>query len=513
MGQSDGDMEENTFHPSRCSRQTKEEEIYMKKRVLAVLLSLCMVLCMIPMSVSAAETETETPKSYVALGDSIPAGYGLEEGENPYPQQLAETYSYKLDNLAVTGMTSATLLTEIAKEDVLAKVTAADVITITVGGNDLMNALYTFLLNKYNATQAEDKKLTLQNLQEMLAAGDSTMLAFAVTAVKDFAESEEATGALATFTENLVGVVTAIKVANPDVAIYMTNQYNPYSYVAAENAANPVLGDALKAVADAFESGVTALNRAIAYTALETEFTVVDVYTPFQSAEESPCNAAVTDVTKLNLDFHPNAYGHTLIAEALDETITPMNFTDLSKGQWYYDAVRYAYRNGLMAGEGNNRFNPQGVVTRATVVQVLYNLEGQPEVTEVTDKFSDVKEGLWYSNAITWAVENGVVAGNPDGTFQPTQAITREAFAQMLYNYAVKKGYDVETVANLDKFPDKDQVSSWAYTALAWANGKSVINGTTEGDTVYLAPKDNAIRAQAASILMNFQQNVGTVTE
>ena len=483
----------------------------MKRRILAALLSLCMVLTLIPLT--AAAEETETAKNYVSLGDSIPAGYDLGEGEKAYPAQLAETNSFQATYLAESGLTSEGLLEKMADETVLAALKEADVVTVTVGGNDLMNALYSFLAAKYNANPelTEEQKLDEEKIQALLMKGDATILGFAVEAVKDFSDSEEAQGALSSFAVNLAGIVTAIQKANPEAAIYVTNQYNPYTYVAAANATNPLVSASLKTVAEAFDSGVQKLNSTLAYAAVNMKtFTVVDVYTPFQEAEENPCNAEVSSLAQLNLDFHPNAYGQSLIAQAVDEAITPTPFTDVNKKAWYYPAVRYAYRYDLMIGVSDTSFDPSGSVTRAAVAQMLYNLEGQPEVTEITDKFSDVGQGQWYDTAITWAAENGVVAGNPDGTFQPTQSITREAFAMMLYNYAVYKKYDVETLANLDKFPDRDQVSGWAYTALAWANGKGLINGTQEGDETYLAPDGATIRAQAASILMNFRENVVT---
>ena len=475
----------------------------MRKRVLATLLCLCMVLCMIPLSASTAEVET--PKVYVALGDSIPAGYGLAETETAYPKLLADANGLTLENLAATGETSTTLLAKLADPETLAKVKAASLITLTVGGNDLMDALYTYLANQYNAGKDEEAQLTKEEIQAKLLAGDTEVLTFAVTVAANFAESQEATTALTLYTENLVKIVGAIKATNPTATLLVTNQYNPYSYLAASQAANPLLGEVLKTVAATFEAGVTALNGMITYTAAQLQFAVVDVYTAFAAAEENPCNASVTDVTKINLDFHPNAYGHSLIAKVLDETINPLPFTDVPQDQWYYEAVRYAYFNDLMAGVGNGLFDPNAVLDRATVVQLLYNLEGQPEVEEITDKFVDVDKDIWYAEEVTWAAENDVVAGYGDGIFQPEIPVTREAFAQMLYNYAKYKKYDLEGAADLSKYSDGDTVSNWAETAMAWANGNQLINGNTDGT---LAPQAGAQRAHAASILSAFCENI-----
>lgn len=133
---------------------------------------------------------------------------------------------------------------------------------------------------------------------------------------------------------------------------------------------------------------------------------------------------------------------------------------------------------------------------------MLYNLEGQPQVSGDSG-FSDIRDDQWYAKAVAWASANDVVAGYEDGTFRPTRAVTREEFAQILYNYAKCKGYGLSASADLGKCPDSGQVSSWAETALGWANGNGLINGHDDGR---LDPKGSTIRAQAASILMNFDK-------
>ena len=243
----------------------------MRKRILATLLCLCMVLCMIPLSASAAEVET--PKVYVALGDSIPAGYGLAETETAYPKLLADANGLTLENLAATGETSTTLLAKLADPETVAKLAAADVITLTVGGNDLMDALYTYLGNQYNEGKGEEAQLTKEEIQAKLQAGDPELLAFAVTVAADFAESTEATAALLGYTENLAKIVGVIQIANSDVTLLVTNQYNPYTYLA-EQAANLPVADSLKAVASTFEEGVAGLNWVISYAAAQMKYTM-----------------------------------------------------------------------------------------------------------------------------------------------------------------------------------------------------------------------------------------------
>ena len=186
----------------------------------------------------------------------------------------------------------------------------------------------------------------------------------------------------------------------------------------------------------------------------------------------------------------------------VDVTFIPEDwpFVDVTEDKWYYDAVAYVYQQGIMVGMSETTFEPNTTVNRAQVVQMLYNLEGQ---VSGDSGFSDIRDGQWYAKAVAWASANDVVAGYEDGTFRPTRAVTREEFAQILYNYAKCKGYGLSASADLGKFPDAGQVSSWAETALGWANGNGLINGHDDGR---LDPKGSTIRAQAASILMNFDK-------
>ena len=179
-------------------------------------------------------------------------------------------------------------------------------------------------------------------------------------------------------------------------------------------------------------------------------------------------------------------------------------FTDVTEGDdWFYDAVAYVYENGIMAGTGETTFEPYMELDRAMAAQLFYNLEGKPAVTG-DSTFTDVTSGHWAVDAITWAAQNDIVAGIGGGLYDPDSNVTREQFAVMLYKYARFKGYDLTAAGDLTQFPDAGSISSWAETALSWANGKSLINGHENGT---LAPVGTATRAQAASILAQFDQS------
>ena len=191
----------------------------------------------------------------------------------------------------------------------------------------------------------------------------------------------------------------------------------------------------------------------------------------------------------------------------IDKQTHQLPFTDVASGAWYEQAVRYAYLNGIMAGTSGTAFQPNGTLSRAMAVQILYNLEGQPDISEenLGYPYSDVDAQAWYGNAVYWARITGVATGYGDGTFQPTDSITRQEFAQVLYNYAQYKGYDLTVQGDLSQFPDSGKIAGWAKTAMSWANGNGLINGHDNG---LIDPTGTATRAQAASILTRFDQNV-----
>ncbi len=180
-------------------------------------------------------------------------------------------------------------------------------------------------------------------------------------------------------------------------------------------------------------------------------------------------------------------------------------FEDVTEGDdWFYDAVAYVYENGIMAGTDETTFAPYMELDRAMAAQLFYNLEGKPAVTG-DSTFTDVTSGHWAVDAITWAAQNDIVAGIGGGLYDPDSNVTREQFAVMLYKYARFKGYDLTATGDLTRFPDAGSISSWAETALSWANGNGLINGHENGT---IDPKGSTIRAQAASIMANFDQNV-----
>ena len=178
-------------------------------------------------------------------------------------------------------------------------------------------------------------------------------------------------------------------------------------------------------------------------------------------------------------------------------------FTDVDPAKWYHEAVDYAVRKGLMNGVADDKFDPDGSTTRAMLVTILWRLEG--ESADRTDNpFRDVKPNQWYTDAVLWASENGIVNGYGDGTFGPMDTLTREQFAVILQRYAKYKGLDLSKTADLSAYADAGCISAWAKDAMQWANAEGLITGRT---ATTLAPKGSATRAEAAAILMRFLES------
>ena len=188
----------------------------------------------------------------------------------------------------------------------------------------------------------------------------------------------------------------------------------------------------------------------------------------------------------------------------LQDEAPDLPFSDVTESDWFYDAVTYAYENGLMDGVGMGLFAPNSETTRAQLVTILHRLAGQPAPSGDSG-FSDVETGTWYTDAVAWAAQNGIVNGVSDTQFAPGDDITREQLAVILYRYATYQGYAVSQRADLSGFVDAGTISTYAQEALSWANATGLITGTT-GTT--LSPKGSATRAQVATILSRFCQDV-----
>ena len=179
-------------------------------------------------------------------------------------------------------------------------------------------------------------------------------------------------------------------------------------------------------------------------------------------------------------------------------------FDDVDFALWSYPGIAFCVKTGLMSGTDAHTFAPKGVTTRAQIVQILYNLAGEPAVTGTTP-FTDLTND-WYQNAILWAYQTGVVAGTSATTFDPESPVTREQIAVILMGYAdmVQHLKHTWTPADLSAFPDGASVSDWAQAAMADAVALELISGAETDDGIFLQPQGDAAREQVATILQSF---------
>lgn len=187
-------------------------------------------------------------------------------------------------------------------------------------------------------------------------------------------------------------------------------------------------------------------------------------------------------------------------------------FTDTDDKAWYSDHVDYVYEHGIMNGSGATTFSPDRTMTRAELVTVLYRIAGSPEV-EGKLPFTDVEEGSWYSNAVLWASQNRIVNGVGNNRFAPTDNITREQIATILYRYTQSLSAEMTEGAELTVFPDSDTVADFALEGLSWAVAEGLITGTASGGVTTLSPKASATRAQLATIISRYHQTLSASDE
>ena len=185
----------------------------------------------------------------------------------------------------------------------------------------------------------------------------------------------------------------------------------------------------------------------------------------------------------------------------------PLPFGDVDDGDWFADAVRFVYENGMLNGVSETDFAPHAATSRSMIVTILYRLEGEP-VVDYAMGFTDVAGDAYYAEAVRWAASEGIVGGYGGGLFGSDDAVTREQLAVILYRYAVYKGYDVSIGedTNILSYDDFADLSEYAIPAMQWACGAGIVNGTSEST---LTPQGEATRAQVAAMLMRFVEAIG----
>lgn len=320
----------------------------MKKRLIAALLSLCMLLGMAPLSALAAQPV------YVALGDSISTGYGLdtETAEKSFVEQIAEQQDLSMTMLAADGETTASLLEKLTDADgaVAEALETADVVTLTIGGNDFMNALYEYMAEAYNT--ANSTSFTAEQFKEALEGKNAELeqseaLTFVTQNISGFALGA---GTLLTQFETALNKIASGIRRHTNAPVVVATQYNPYRFAADEVSGEPAT--AAQAIADAFDTMLALMNAKIKALEAQEGFFTADVFSAFGGAQQNPCNASFLSS---NLDFHPNARGHKLMTQTVGEvvqsalsggTVGSTNITVGGVTLSYVDAPVYASTDG-----------------------------------------------------------------------------------------------------------------------------------------------------------------------
>lgn len=187
------------------------------------------------------------------------------------------------------------------------------------------------------------------------------------------------------------------------------------------------------------------------------------------------------------------------------------NYKDVNQKNWYIPYVNYVLEEGLMTGISSNTFAPNGVVTRAQYVQVLFALSGKPTGAE-RSAFTDLKPNAWYVDAVNWAASAGVTGGITATTFGPERPVTREQAATFFRAYMEKIAEDdVSESGELNDYPDASTVSKFAIASMKWATGVELVSGVKKNNQVYLSPKESMTRAQLATMLMRFDEMISVI--
>ena len=195
-----------------------------------------------------------------------------------------------------------------------------------------------------------------------------------------------------------------------------------------------------------------------------------------------------------------------------DATCPSFRFTDVpGPSRWEHKGIDYCVTRGLMAGFDETTFSPNTTSTRAQIVQILYKLSGDTtDYSKYYTPFTDVRVGDWFYNAVAWAYDHDIVKGTSANTFSPNAPIQREQMALILYGYTAKYAPScLGGAASLGSYPDAGSVSNWAYAAMSWAVGNGLISGSESNGVSYLMPRSSATRAQVSTIMMRYCQLTG----
>ena len=504
-------------------------------RLLSALLILVMLFGILSVGANAATMDNVRHyDTYVCLGDSIAEGFGpdnqdyvgLKRCPFAYHSFVADAVTadqflpmarpggstsevlYFLDNtiaydksyfrIPVDEATGEALRIQI--QDAVKK---ADLITLNVGSNDIFTTtLFAVAAVLYADTEIPED---IQNMIDNYGAYGQAFQELFLRAsklnripevIRTFRET--LTAAYQQFRVNWNKICKCIYELNPDVTLVAVGFFNPVKSLR-------LSGDSLE-IGQMMDSIALMMNAFVRFNAdYSNQYLYADVYNTecYDLLPVDDPNFAATMVPNV----HPTHDGHKYMAEQIIKVLPERGsepeppakefpFTDVKKGDWFYDDVYYVWDNGIMDGMTPTTFVPQGTTTRAQLATVLYRMAGSPDVSDADRAacpFTDLTAD-WYRDAVVWAYKTGVVNGVSETVFSPNDPVTREQMVAMLYRY---KG-SPDAPSALSIFSDADAIAAYARPAVAWAVSTGTVTGMGDGT---FQPKGSATRAQLAAIL------------
>ena len=507
------------------------------RRIISIALALILAftLC-VPALAADTGKKYEPYRVYTCLGDSVAAGYGTTgynvpplcaQQPNAYHTLLANALGADLRQFGWGGFRSHEIRHMIApdysitdwtyadncagfvhEEDLAARQDAyikgvedADILTINIGSNDLfgdaLGEVFRVLYAEPDSNETLDKiKENLKNSGN-LGAAFVQLMEFAQSigklnevlnvAVKAFYRSYE------TFKVNFDAIVKSVYERNPDVTLVIIGMFNPLKTLSINE------GDLVK-VGKAADPLMLLMNN---YMKNGCKYSDKYIYVDVKDVELHDIAFKQDDFWSAYLAaVHPTDEGHIYmtnqILNALPERGT-LPFTDVPANAWYYDDLYYAWFHGMVKGTSDTTFSPNATSTRAQAVTMLYRIAGEPDVSGLTEPFSDVADNFWGRDAIIWGYNEGIIKGFTATTFGPDAELTRAQFVTMLYRYAgsPESGSDLSTVT------DAAAVADCYRAAVAWAVEQGIIKGFEDGS---FRPDLPISRAQLAVILARYDR-------
>ena len=474
----------------------------MKKRLLTLALALCLCLTLLPTGAVAA------PVSYVALGDSIAAGYGLVgyagDYSNPsgcFPALIAQAQGYSLNNLAISGDDTSDLLEKMQTSRYQNALKNADVISVTIGSNDLLVTTVNLLMEHLGVSHED-----LAGLGQAGVMDDVSQVTGILQDIGSYLASGEVKSvldaAVAGFYTNWDTIMSTLQGWNPDARVVVTNYYNPYKLFDINfGALSMNVGSLGQGYLDQMNAYITASPyNGSYYTIADVTAVTTNVKLDLSAIMSAMMTGQTPDLSgALNVDPHPDAAGHAYIAEKLLAVLNPVSFSDVADADWYAPAVYYAANNGLVVGYEDETFRPDSNMTIAAYMTVLYRYARAAAGTGIPEKQTT---GTNWAEAANW-VNSFLLDGKyPNLDANMTRYQMAEITAKVLQTVSTLTGKTLNT-RSTHGFTDVPAGSSH-YAAVAYLESVYGIDGNPTGDGSYTFLGDNSIRrSEVAQVVYN----------